>query len=217
VWLVFGPARARGLAATGLMLLALAVGISPWVARNYQRTRAGEHGGRIVLATCNVGESLYEAVGPFATGGPNKENTPLPAEAAQYSGDEWARDRCLLDKSLATLRENPRRALRLAAVKFLRTWNIFPNYDAERTTRKMWISAGFVVPVYLAALLGLWALGGRRELAWVLLPVIVWTLLHMVFVGSVRYRLPMMPMVFTLAGAGAAWLWSALRRKKEPG
>ncbi len=210
-WLIVGPARAKGLLASCLILLALAVGLSPWVALNYRRTYREDTGGRIILATCNVGASLYEAVGPFATGGPNKQNTAWPEEATLLAGDEAAFDRCLLDKSLAYMRHDPARTLRLAGVKFLRTWNLFPNFEPERTTRRMWISAGFMVPVCLAALLGLWALRRRRELVWVLLPVVVWTLVHMVFVGSVRYRVPMMPLVFILSGAGAAWLWSLLR------
>ena len=214
-WLVAGPARRKGLVASALLLLVLLVGLSPWVARNYARTWDKEKkSGRIVLTTCNVGESLYEAVGPFATGGPNKENTLWPQQAEDLAVDECARDRVLVGKSIEIMRQSPARQWRLARIKLLRTWNIFPNYDAVRTPARMWVSAAFLVPVYLAALVGLGVLGRRRAIVWVLLPIVLWTLLHMVFVGSVRYRLPMMPLMFVLDGACAAWLVSVARGRR---
>ncbi len=215
VWLLVGPARLKGLAACALFAFVLAVGLSPWVARNYMRTWDDEaKTGRFVLTTCNVGESLYEAVGPFADGGPNKDETLWPPSTDLLLHDECARDRLLLRTSIDYMAATPRRVLRLAGVKFLRTWNILPNYPGERTTRNLWVSAAFTVPVYLAALVGLAVMLRRRELAWVLLPVLVWTLVHMVFVGSVRYRLPMMPLMFVLDGAGVAWLVSLARRRR---
>jgi len=39
-----------------------------------------------------------------------------------------------------------------------------------------------------------------------LLPAIYFTLLHMLFVGSVRYRLPAMPMIVVLSAVGIASL-----------
>ena len=44
-----------------------------------------------------------------------------------------------------------------------------------------------------------------------LLPVIAFTALHMVFVGSVRYRVPVMPMVMVLSAMALATLWERVR------
>ena len=72
----------------------------------------------------------------------------------------------------------------------------------------MAVSAAFIIPLYLAAILGVCAFCCRRELVWVILPILAWTVLHAVFVGSVRYRVPMEPLLAVLAGAGIVWLAS---------
>ena len=55
---------------------------------------------------------------------------------------------------------------------------------------------------------GAWHLRARwRALSWLLLPVAYFTLLHLVFVGSVRYRVPVMPLVEILAAWGVVCLW----------
>ena len=207
VWLIVGPRRSEGLAAGLLMLIVLSVGVSPWVARNFRRSGSKETGGRFVLTTLNVGESLYEAVGPFATGGPNKENTDWPDEAEAMIADEYMRNQYLVDLSVSYIKNNPARTLRLAVVKFLRTWNVIPNYQAVRKPFYMIVSVVSYVPVLLTAVLGL-VVGFkcRRSLVLTLLPVVVITGVHMIFVGSVRYRLSMMPFVMVLSGAGVWWL-----------
>ncbi len=210
-WIFFGPRRLKGLLVSALFALVLLIGLSPWVARNYKRTWDSEaKSGHIVLTTCNVGESLYEAVGPYATGGPNKQNTVWPTDSDLLYGDEWARDRYLYEKSRDVFFANPARALRLAEVKVLRTWNVFPNFEGVRSTRNKVVSAAFLIPVYLAAILGIAALCRRRELLWTLLPILAITAMHAVFVGSVRYRLPMEPFLCVLSGAGAVWLVSTI-------
>lgn len=209
VWLIIGPKRIAGFGAAVLMLLVLAVGMSPWLARNWKRSGDEETGGRLVITTCKVGESLYEAVGPFATGGPNKENTVWLAESERLLHDEYARDRFLLDKSIEYMKNNPGRTLRLGVRKFLRTWNVIPNYQAVRKPFYITVSLVSYVPVLLAAILGLAVgLARVRGLTWLLLPVVVVTVIHMVFVGSVRYRLSVMPFVMILSGLGVWWVLS---------
>jgi 4-amino-4-deoxy-L-arabinose transferase-like glycosyltransferase len=206
VWLAVGPRRIRGFAVGLLILLVVAVGLLPWVARNYKRTWDKEAGGRLVVTTLNVGESLYEAVGPFATGGPNKENTVWPVELTTSNPDEYTRNQFLVQKSLAYMVDNPARTLRLAGKKLLRTWNVTPNYESIRTPLYMTVSLAWCIPVFLTAILGfLVSLRRFRTLAWLLLPVLVFTLIHMVFVGSVRYRVPVMPFVEGLSGMGIWW------------
>ena len=58
-----------------------------------------------------------------------------------------------------------------------------------------------------------------RHVVWtcgvLLLPVLLTTLLHMLFVGSVRYRVPVMPMVMVLSAAGVAALIRALSTRRS--
>ena len=104
--------------------------------------------------------------------------------------------------------------IRLAGTKFLRTWNITPNYEKLRTPFYMTVSLAWCLPVFLTAILGLLvSLRRFRMLAWLLLPVLVFTLIHMVFVGSVRYRVPMMPFVLVLSGIGIWWVVSKVFKR----
>ena len=75
------------------------------------------------------------------------------------------------------------------------------------------------VPIILLACVGI--LKRKREIALLLLllsPVAYFTLLHMVFVGSVRYRTPIKPFVILLAASGAeairVW-WSRCACRRE--
>jgi len=226
VMVLAGPRRLMGLALGLLMVLVIAVGMSPWVARNYLVTTIKQQSardkkkvelvrsGRFVLTTLKVGESLYEAVGPWATGGPNKENTFWPEHADRLENDEWARDSYLRDQAVTFMRTDPKRVVRLAGIKFLRTWNIFPNYQEARTPFYKIVSAAAVIPILLTALLGLFvAMKRPRTVLWLLTPVAVITVIHMIFVGSIRYRLAMMPFVMVLSGAGAWWIVCKLLKR----
>jgi len=201
VMLLLGPRRLMGFALGLLLVFVLFVGLSPWAARNWVHVKAATKEGGIVLTTCKVGESLYEAVGPRATGGPNKENTVWPEEVSAMRHDEYARNQYLLWRSLRYMRNNTKRTVRLAGVKFLRTWNVIPNYEAARTPLYITISLISYVPVLLTGILGLFLCMKRPQtVVWLMVPIVVFTLIHMIFVGSVRYRLAMMPFVMTFSG-----------------
>jgi hypothetical protein len=47
----------------------------------------------------------------------------------------------------------------------------------------------------------------------VVLPIVYFTLLHMVFVGSLRYRVPVMPFMMVLAGASGWRIIQSLKKK----
>jgi hypothetical protein len=213
VWLAFGPKRLVGLASGVALLAVMLLVMSPWVVRNYKATTYltgpdAKPRGRFVLTTLKVGESLYEAVGPLAIGGPNKHLWSLPSDPEFTRGDEYEQNRYLLKISLEYMKSQPMRALRLALVKFRRTWNVVPNYENAQTPFYRIVSLASYVPVLVTGLLGLFVVAARRgrALGWILLPIVVMTTVHMVFVGSVRYRLPMMPFVMVLSGAAVWWL-----------
>ena len=92
------------------------------------------------------------------------------------------------------------RAVNLAGIKFLRTWNIWPNEPGLRA----WPLRLAVAATYLPLLiLGLWGAVGSRGAAGRMcsagLPAPYFALLHMIFVGSIRYREPAMIALIPLA------------------
>ena len=194
VWLIAGRLLtgrmgrgAAAMAAFGVFLFCLA----PWAARN--RAVIGEWR----WLTTRSGISLYDGLGPRATGQSDLAYTRTP-EAQRMSEVEW--DRHWARESWRIAREDPARVARLAWAKLRRTWSFVPNEPASRTPFKMAVSAVWMIGVLTLAGIGLWRLRRGKIALLLLLPAIYFTVLHMVYVGSVRYRVPVMPAIYVLSG-----------------
>jgi 4-amino-4-deoxy-L-arabinose transferase-like glycosyltransferase len=180
--------------------LALAAFIFPWGLRN-----------KVVLGSwawlsTNGGATLYDAQGPQADGSSNQAFiTNLPGLQGL---DEVALDRVLTQRALEQMRADPARVLRLAGTKFVRTWSPTPNVSEYHSGPAAAMGALFTVVLLAGAGWGIvvafWkrrALGSRRSACAVLvwLPVVFFMLVHCVYVGSVRYRVPLMPFMVLAA------------------
>jgi 4-amino-4-deoxy-L-arabinose transferase-like glycosyltransferase len=237
-WLFFSPiaalvalasasvgasSRSRGLKPTLrwrqiVVLTALVLTISPWWIRNYVVT------GHFVPTTLQVGASLYDGLNPMADGGSNmrfgddyvvgheKSWGPIRRVSPPKEPAEYRRDQHLAAAAIDFARSNPLRAMELAGIKFLRTWNIWANESGLRS----WQLRLAVATTYLPLLtFGLWGAmrfskrGWPYVLCW--LPAPYFALLHIVFVGSIRYREPAMIAMIPLA-AGVVSEWLARRR-----
>jgi len=198
----------RGLAQAALLLGVVAAAALPWAIRNRALT------GHWVVTTTGVGASLYDGLGPQADGSSNMEFLNSMDELEEMG--EVERDAHLRQKALEAAWESPGRVLRLALVKAWRFWSPVPN--ASRFRRPLYVAVSLlaVVPVYLLALRAvLRGTAGARRLLLLLSGPLYFTLLHMVFVGSTRYRLPVMPFAVIIAAEGALSLLSLPRQKSE--
>ncbi|MDP7018135.1 MAG: hypothetical protein QGG36_20190, partial [Pirellulaceae bacterium] len=107
---------------------------------------------------------------------------------------------------------NPGRVIELMGVKFKRMWSVSPN-DGEMSGWKIraLLLLGYT-PLIAASILGTalyWNRGWPVLLCW--LPAIYTTLLHLIFVSSIRYRQP--PMLTLLCvGALLAAHWIPPRK-----
>ena len=136
--------------------------------------------------------------GPQADGSSNQAFLAAMPKVAAL--DEVARDRALRDLAWEQIRANPARVFPLAWTKFLRTWSLTPNVAEYSSGVVALAAAGYTLLVLALALVGLWqSWQGKTQpankrirrlqlLVW--LPVVYFTLLHCVFIGSVRYRIP---------------------------
>ncbi len=207
-------------AAVGIVfLVGAAAPLLPTVLRNYALFD------RWVVVRTGSGASLMEALGPWADGGPGMDRIVYPA--MPEGADEVERDRRCRAAAWEWARAHPGEAARLAWVKFRRTWSVTinaPGYSGWRYRAVGWMT---VAPVYVLAAVGaarLWrrggarfsaaGWGGRAVLAWLLAVPVYFTLVHMVFVGSVRYRVPAMPFLFVLAAVGLAG-WAGAGRRPD--
>lgn len=181
--------------------VALVVPLLPWGVRNKVVLDS------FALLSTNGGVTLYDAQGPQADGSGDQS---FLNELPELRGlDEVALDRTLTRLALAQMRANPGRALRLAGVKFLRTWSLTPNVAEYRSGTAAYAGAAYTAVVLFGGVLGLlrgataprFGTSARAWPALIWLPVVYFTLVHGVYVGSVRYRVPLMPFV-ALAAAG---------------
>ena len=214
-WLARAERRLRVLTVWAIMTATMAVTMFPWVLRNYRLF------GHFVPTTLQVGESLFEANSHYAErtrGGPAMHMIDWVKERGGVGMDEFENNEFFKKKAFRYIREHPGRFIVLALQKLRRFWNVLPNAEGFRSGRYMAISVCSYLPVLFFALL---SLVGRRGQAGVLLlvmpPVLYYAVLHMVFVGSIRYRIPVMPFVILVAAAGAEALWNMLRRARPAG
>ncbi|MCG8406366.1 MAG: glycosyltransferase family 39 protein [Phycisphaerales bacterium] len=188
---VEGTNRKRILA-TAFFLLTIATILTPTVVRNYRLF------GRFVPVRTGVGASMMEALGPWADGGPGMDRIVYPEFPA--GANEYDRDRLCRQAALAWVKANPGETVRLAWAKLKRTWSVTMNatgFSSLKYDLVCWLT---VAPVFVLAIGGLWLLRQRPwDIALLIAPAAYFTLLHVVFVGSVRYRLPAMPFLFVLA------------------
>ncbi len=197
-WIVLSPRGARRAACGRALLVALAVAVvmSPWWVRNYRIH------GRFVPTALWMGASLYDGLNPHATGASDME---FLADPAFWPLDEETQDAALRDAALAFARAHPGRVAWLAVVKSARFWSPWPNADGFASPWLALPCALIVIPQYLLILIGSWDLRrDRRALVLFGLPLAYTFALHLIFVSSMRYRIPVIVPAFGLAAVGAA-------------
>ena len=195
--------------------VALCLAMSPWWIRNHLIFD------EFVPLTTGGGATFYESNSPDATGGPAYPQTVTPRLRELPAMGELERGRRLRKDALDWIKANPKSFMKLAAIKFGRTWSPVPNYGPYRKWEYIAPGALAWAVVLLLALGGGFFLTGDRSgkrRIYCLLPAVAVALTHVVLLGSVRYRLPAWPFLEIAAGAALAGLVRemARRRKREP-
>lgn len=212
LWLAFvhRRERARSIRHAVVLLAAFALTIVPWTGRNYQVTSEllpVATGGGYGLWVGNRWESFGreddqlegEVLARYL-----REREAIVAEVSRTtgrppygSGLSIAEDRAFGRQALAAMREHPGRTLELFARKFVYLW-----FDVYQTSSR---SAQAQVIIFQGGLLALaaWglALATRRRvpLSPLLLPIGYLVVLHTLVVSTLRYSVPLGPLLAILA------------------
>ena len=233
-----GPKRKRHLTIAFLSMVAFSLTMSPWWIRNAVVT------GKFVPTTLQVGPSLYDGLNPDADGSSGQgmrfmatlldEQLEADAQAEERaerleSTLEFRLNRRAIDSAVTWARDNPARVAQLAWAKLLRTWSLWPD-GGEAGSRPMRL--GVTIGCFGTLMLAMIGVGNalfpgwRRsvdplgEFRWQIgvcfIPCLYFTLLHMVFVGSIRYREPAVFLLCTVAGCGLAFLAGCKIGKSSP-
>lgn len=174
--------------------------------------------GSFVWLSTNGGVTLYDGHRPGADGGSDQSLLKHLPELRKMN--EVQRDAYLARAATQRIASDPVKALRLAGWKLMRTWNPIPNYVEYRGGWAAWVSALYTLTVLGLGLAGTLRPADRCALLTAWLPVILFTALSCLFVGSLRYRVPLMPFVcVAAAGIGRAGSAPDLGHKRpdDPG
>ncbi|MGC1276523.1 MAG: glycosyltransferase family 39 protein [Planctomycetaceae bacterium] len=198
-WFWAGRTRASALAGV-LIVVAAAMTIAPWTIRNRIVT------GRWIPTTLWVGPSLYDGLNPNATGASDMrffDEDRLLDRMTEYEMDREYRQRAW---EFAV--ENPERVVALAFAKMWRYWRPWPGAEQFSTPLAQVAVAAYYLPMLVLAAIGGWT---RRRDVWLVglsvAPLLFFSLVHCVFVGSLRYRLPAEYPLCMLSAVGLQWFF----------
>lgn len=165
-----------------IFVFAALVPLLPWVLRNHAVT------GVPVVTTLWSGPTLYDSFNPEADGGSNMAFLDRDADLLS----EQDLDRKYRRLALEYIGSNPVEILRLAVLKQWRFWSPMPRAGELNHPLLWWPVTLWSVPFLLLATFGVWR--NCREFQFqvlVLAPVVYTAVIHTVFVGSIRYRVPL--------------------------
>jgi len=205
IWFVKSSMFARGLYAA-MMLAAFGLVLLPWAIRNHNVT------GHWVITSLWSGPSLYDGLNPNADG--TSDMTFFDDENVLAEMSEYDMNAHYQQRALEFVRANPGRSAELAIRKSARF--LQPAPSTPPLTWGIWVACGTFYMVFMGLCLS--GIGTRhmdlRSLLVCTGPFLLFLGVHMVFVGSLRYRLPT---EFPLAIVAAAGLrsWPLQRRDSE--
>jgi len=199
--------------------LVYVVVMSPWWAHQYARY------GQFVRLNLGAGIVLYSGNNPTNRSGggvgydagDGRQSDHNPAHPAWAITDPIARDRALTRAAVDFIRENPGRFAKLAAIKFKRFWRLWPYAAEYRSSAIIAVSLLSYGVMLLATLVFLLAHAKARwrQLSPVLIYAAFLTAVHMVTIGSIRYRFPLEPFLIILGSFAFTRRASIVARRRN--
>lgn len=178
----------------------------PWAARNHTVTQ------HWVFTSLWSGPSLYDGLNPQATGASDMRF--FDEERAMDRMSEFEMNEHYRNRAIRFATDNPERVMALAWMKARRFLSPVPMSIAAGN----W-AVGAICVLYYSVFLALATKGivhlirDPRSLLLTTGPFVLFLLVHMVFVGSLRYRLPV---EFPVAVSAAIGIWSLAKPAKKP-
>ena len=187
--------------------------MSPWWMHNYRAY------GSFVRLDLASGFVFYSGNNPRNQTGGGIAGQDFDENYLDGVTDPVARDRAKWNAGLSYVAENPQRFLELARLKFLRFWRPWPYAQDYATPLYVVASLISFVPVLILSALYLIVWGWREHTR--IAPILAWgaylTLIHMIFIGSLRYRLPLEPFMIMFAAVAIMRLGRLALSRYESG
>ncbi len=175
--------------------------LTPWIIRNYKIFH------KFIPGTTMGGWVFWEGNNPYSNGGPCSY---FPENINNM--EEIARDKFLYKMTLKVIKENPNRFLYLLKNKFIRFWNIVPNapeFEKKFLYRIISVfSFGIMMPFFM---MGFFTSFKNKKAQFFQSLIILFTVFHMFYLASIRYRLPIEPFYIIFAVYGFFFFYSKLK------
>lgn len=179
----------------GVFAAVYGVMMAPWWWHNEAKY------GQFVRLNLGGGTVLYAGNNPMNISGGGIGWIDHDPAAFSNISDPVARDRAKIEAGVRYILEDPQHFLHLAWLKVQRLWRLWPYAKIYATPILIFVSVATIAPLMLCAAAGL-VIGMRRS--WrLLVPILMFigftTAVHIVTIGSIRYRFPMEPLLVVLA------------------
>jgi len=186
--------------------------INLWGLRNYSVF------GEYFLSTASSGHVLLEGNNYWNdSGGPSGSfSDPTQYKESVPEGeDELAVDRLKKTLAINYIRDNPQRSVILAIKKLGRLWNPIPNSENHRGQLLRAVSVLTTIPLFFLAGISIWILRPIfRKISILYAFILYYSLIHMLTIGSIRYRLPIDVVLIILASLSLSCMYAKLKSRK---
>jgi 4-amino-4-deoxy-L-arabinose transferase-like glycosyltransferase len=181
--------------------------MSPWWLHNYRAY------GRFVRLDLASGLVFYSGNNALNRTGGGIAGLDYDSNIPDRIADPVARDKAMWAAGLSYVAVHPQRFVELAGLKLLRFWRLWPYAQDYASPLYVVVSLVSLLPVLVLSAIYLLAWGWRDRIR--IAPCLAWggylTLIHMVFISSLRYRLPLEPFRIMFAAVAATrtgrWFW----------
>ena len=184
----------------GIYALVYCALMAPWWLHNY-----GAYGTFVRLNLAG-GENFYAGNNPMnASGGGLRDIDFSTRDFDIKYKNPVERDRALYRAAFEYIKSDPAAFFERAWKKFLRFWRLWPHFDQYAQPLFIAMYVVTYLPIFILSLIYL-ALWGVRDF-WRILPLLAFTgfltLVNVVFVASLRYRLPLEPFMIMFAAVAS--------------
>ncbi len=174
--------------------------LSPWIIRNFVVF------GRFIPGTTMGGAVFWEGNNPYSDGGPCRY---FPEGLWQV--EETRRDGIFYKLTIDCIKQDPERFIHLMVWKFFRFWNVVPNaseYSGFLYRLISVLSFGMLLPFFV---MGLFTPPLNQKKLFLMSIIVFFTIFHMVFLASIRYRFAIEPLIILFSCQGLFWLYERIR------
>jgi len=180
----------------GAYLMMYILLISPWWIHQYNKYD------EFVRLSLGDGVVLYSGNNPLNKSGGGIVGKDVDMKEFLKISDPLKRNEKLKNEAIIYIKENPIAFLNLSIEKFIRFWRIWPYAEEYKSLHIIVVSVLSFGSILVLSLLFLFKITKQEylKISPILTTFVYLTLVHMITIGSIRYRFPLEPFMIIFSG-----------------